>query len=61
MSCKWMFNVKSRSDGMWEKNKVRVLVKGYVRIYGIDYQETFAPVAKMISVRVILSIAVNID
>ena len=38
-----------------------MVAKGYTQTYGIDYQETFAPVAKMNSVKVILSLVINLD
>lgn len=37
------------------------LLKGFTQTYGIDYSETFAPVAKLITIRIILSFAANLD
>ena len=59
VGCTWMFTIKSKADGSVEKYKVRLVAKGFTQTYGIDYQETFAPVAKINSIRVLLSLAVN--
>ena len=58
---KWVFTVKYKADGEVERYKTRLVAQGFTQTYGIDYEETFAPVAKLNSIRVLLSLAVNLD
>lgn len=58
IGCRWVSKVKTREDGSVERYKARLVARGYSWEYGIDYEETFAPVAKMTSVRTIIAVAV---
>ena len=61
VGCKWVFTVKFKADESIERHKERLMAKGYTRTFGIDYQETFAPVAKMNIVRVLQYIVAKLN
>ncbi|MCR2847943.1 hypothetical protein KN825_15310, partial [Weizmannia coagulans] len=61
VSCKWIFTVKYNSDGSINRYKARLVARGFIQSYDIDYQKTFALVAKLNTVRVLLSLVANLD
>ena len=57
VGCKWIYKIKTRSDGSIEHYKARLVAKGFTQEYGIDYEETFTLVARISSVRAFLVVA----
>ncbi|CAH9099460.1 unnamed protein product [Cuscuta europaea] len=57
LGCRWVYKVKHGSDGTVERLKAHLVIFGNRQVVGLDYTETFAPVSKMVIVRVFLAIA----
>jgi hypothetical protein len=57
IGCKWVYKVKHNVNGFMNRYKIRLVAKGYAQTYGIDYEETYSPLTKMITVRTIITMA----
>ncbi|GJY69844.1 putative RNA-directed DNA polymerase [Tanacetum coccineum] len=58
---KWLFKKKTDMDGIVHVYKARLVAKGYTQLYGVDYEETFSPVADIRAIRILISIAAYYD
>ena len=54
---KWVFRNKQDEHGVVTRNKARLVAKGYAQVAGLDFEETFAPVARLESIRILLAYA----
>ena len=59
IGCKWVFKLKENPDGSINKYKARLVAKGFHQEAGFDFNETFSPVIKPTSIRVVLTIALS--
>ncbi|CAI7805775.1 unnamed protein product [Closterium sp. NIES-54] len=61
MKNRWILNTKFRPDGIVEREKARLVVKGFTQVAGVDYEETYALVGSYVTARVLLAIAAAVD
>nr|KYP64927.1 Retrovirus-related Pol polyprotein from transposon TNT 1-94 [Cajanus cajan] len=59
IGCKWVFRIKENSDGSVNRYKARLVAKGFLQQPGFDFNETFSPVIKPVTIRLILTLAIS--
>ena len=61
VGCKWVFKTKRDSRGNLERYKAKLVAKGFTQKYGVNYKETFSPVSKKDSFRIIMALVAHYD
>nr|PNR28833.1 hypothetical protein PHYPA_027525 [Physcomitrium patens] len=61
ITCRWIFKIKLKNSGAVDRFKARLVARGFNQIQGLDYHETFSPVVRIQSIRLILALAVQLD
>ena len=61
VGCKWVFKTKWDSKGNIERYTIRFVTKGFTQKDGVDYKETFSPVSKKDSLRIVLALVAHYD
>ena len=60
VQCRWVYKTKIASNGTKTKYKAQLVAKGYSQVQGLDYNETFTPVARMDSISLVLVVAASL-
>ena len=57
VGCRWVYKIKIKADGSVERYKACLVAKGFTQEYGIDYEEIFAPITHLTSIRCLIAVA----
>lgn len=61
LGCRWIFTVKLNADGSLNKLKARLVAKGFKQEEGVDFIETYSPVVRTSTIRIVLAVATSLD
>lgn len=61
ITCRWIFTTKRDADGVITKRKARLVARGFSQQPGVDFEETFAPVSRLVSLRILLTLAATLN
>ena len=61
ITCKWVYKLKKATNGTIARHKAQLVAHGFSQKYGLDYEQVFSPVAIMVTVRTVISLAANKD
>ncbi|CAJ2637896.1 unnamed protein product [Trifolium pratense] len=59
VGCKWLFRIKRQADGSIDRYKARLVAKGFTQRHGVDFHETFAPVVRPQTIKIIITLALG--
>ena len=61
IACKWVYKLKKAADGTIARHEARLVARGFSQKHGLGYEQVFSPLAKMVTVHTIISLAANKD